>query len=49
MVSYICTNCNFRLNSERLQKDCPYCGKRALEKEKSAEELLDEVTGILNE
>ena len=41
---YVCSNCNFRCNIDH--KECPYCGKRTLEKERSAEELLDDVDQI---
>ena len=30
-------------------KECPWCGRNTLEKEGSAEELLDEVDSIINE
>jgi len=46
MGKYVCLNCNFRFSSEH-PFDCPYCGKQKFEKEKNAEELLDEVDGIL--
>ena len=48
MTRYICTACNFRFNSEN-PKECPYCGRSRIEKEKSAEELLEEVDKILDE
>ena len=48
MVKSICTNCRFRCDKENVS-ECPYCGKDTLEKEKSAEELLEEVDRFLNE
>jgi len=48
MARYICRHCNFRFNAER-PSDCPYCGRNTLEKEKSAEELLDEIGKALEE
>ena len=45
-MRHICTNCNYRFNAEN-PRDCPYCGKEMLEKEKSAVELLDEVDKLL--
>ena len=48
MGKYICTNCNYRFNSEN-PFDCPYCGKKTLEKEKSAEELLEQVERLLED
>jgi predicted RNA-binding Zn-ribbon protein involved in translation (DUF1610 family) len=46
MVKFLCKNCNYRFESERVF-DCPYCGEDSIEKEKTAEELLDEVDRIL--
>ena len=46
MVKFICTNCNYKFESEN-PSDCPYCGKDSLEKDKSAEELLEEVGRLL--
>ncbi len=48
MAGYICKHCNFRTNKEKML-ECPWCGRDTLEKEGSAEELLDEVNGIINE
>jgi DNA-directed RNA polymerase subunit RPC12/RpoP len=48
MVRYICPNCRFYLEAEKAV-ECPYCGKRTLEKERDAEELLDEIDKILKE
>jgi len=49
MVNFICTKCKYRFGSTRNPDACPYCNDSTLEKEKSASELLDEVTGILEE
>lgn len=46
-MGYICVNCKFRPKGP--EKECPYCGKRTVEKEKSAEELLNEVDGLLKD
>ena len=46
MGRYLCTNCNYRFESQR-PLDCPYCGMDQIEKEKSASELLEEVERIL--
>ena len=40
--------CNFRFDAES-PKECPYCGKETLERDKSAEEILDEVEKLLGE
>ncbi|GBE20430.1 hypothetical protein BMS3Abin17_01171 [archaeon BMS3Abin17] len=44
MVRFACKNCNYRFNSEvnHTEKKCPYCGKKDVIKEPSAEELLKE-------
>jgi len=46
MVKYVCSKCNYRFEAESA-KTCPYCGQEAIGKEKSAAELIDEVTSIL--
>jgi rubrerythrin len=48
MVVFICRHCRFRFNAEK-PRDCPYCGRDTLEREKSAEELLDDVNDLLQE
>jgi DNA-directed RNA polymerase subunit RPC12/RpoP len=48
MVRYICRHCKFKCEVMR-SSECPYCGRNTLEKEKSAEELLDEVERVLEE
>jgi len=41
MAAFRCKNCGFRTEKSRGNK-CPYCDRETLEKEQSAEELLDE-------
>ncbi|MDD5193313.1 MAG: DNA-directed RNA polymerase subunit P [Candidatus Nanoarchaeia archaeon] len=48
MVKYVCKHCKFRCESKILI-ECPYCGRDSLEKEKSAEELLNDINDILND
>ncbi|MGV8151962.1 MAG: hypothetical protein ACP5OG_02685 [Candidatus Nanoarchaeia archaeon] len=48
MVVYICKHCRFRFNANN-PKDCPYCGRNTLEREKTATELLDEVENMLED
>jgi len=47
MGRYVCTNCNYRFESSKLS-ECPYCGVNKVEKEKTAEELLEEIDDLLN-
>jgi len=42
MTNYICSNCGFRFETEKVKK-CPYCSGSRIEKEKSAEELVEEI------
>jgi DNA-directed RNA polymerase subunit RPC12/RpoP len=44
-MGYVCTNCNFRPKIGH-PLECPYCGKKTIEKERSAEELLDDIDKI---
>lgn len=48
MAKWVCTGCNFRFESGFVI-ECPYCGRKNIEKEPSAEELLDEVKRLLEE
>jgi len=44
MESFVCTNCGYRFSSEKgNSKKCPYCNGENIEKEKSAEELVDNI------
>tara|TARA_Y100000034_G_scaffold19272_1_gene21691 strand:- start:13811 stop:13936 length:126 start_codon:yes stop_codon:yes gene_type:complete len=40
MAEFVCKNCNYRFKSEKIKEVCPYCGKKELIKEPSAEDLL---------
>jgi len=42
MINVVCCHCGFRFEAERKGK-CPYCSSTNVGKEKSAEELIDEV------
>ena len=47
MVKYVCKNCNYRFESEQAH-NCPYCDREdTIEKEKSASEILEEVSTLL--
>jgi hypothetical protein len=48
MVGYICKHCKFRTDKDSI-RECPWCGRNSLEKEKSANELLDDINNILEE
>ena len=41
MTNFICTECGYRFESETKGKKCPYCAGDSIEKEKSAEELVN--------
>jgi DNA-directed RNA polymerase subunit RPC12/RpoP len=52
MTTFICSQCNYRFDAEteKIPKRCPYCGKaNCVRKEKSAEDLVDEVSRVLDE
>ena len=49
MENLICMNCNFRFKREKLVNLCPYCNKRAVAKESSAEDIVGEVDDLLKE
>ena len=44
MTNFICTECGYRFDSEKGKpKTCPYCSGGRVEKERTAEELVNEV------
>jgi DNA-directed RNA polymerase subunit RPC12/RpoP len=43
---YICSSCNFGFMSDR-PSECPYCGKKTLEKDRDAETFLKDIDDIL--
>lgn len=43
MAKFICKSCGFRTEREKLDK-CPYCDRNSMEIEKSAAELLDDIS-----
>jgi rRNA maturation endonuclease Nob1 len=48
MGKYVCTGCDYVFEGDNLC-GCPYCGCDSIKKEKTAEELLDEIEEILEE
>jgi len=48
MAKWVCKSCNYRFDL-KAPLDCPSCGKDSIEKEKDAEELLEEIEDILGE
>lgn len=43
-MNFVCNECGYRFEAgEKKAKKCPYCSGKRVEKEKSAEELIDEV------
>ncbi len=48
MARFVCSKCNYRFEAEK-KDSCPYCGEDSIEQEKSASELIDEVTDMLAE
>lgn len=44
----MCKNCGYKFDSFRNEVDnCPYCDKKGIEEEKSAEEIVKEVEKLL--
>jgi len=42
MAIFVCTECGYRFESiKEKPKSCPYCSKGRVEKEKTAEELVN--------
>ena len=49
MTKFFCTNCKYNLNAEKKPRTCPYCNEDKIEEEKSACEILQEVSDMLKE
>jgi len=44
MTIFVCKECGYRFESEKGKlKKCPYCSGDEVEKEKTAEELIDNI------
>ena len=44
MGNFVCVECGYRFQSDlKKSKKCPYCSGDNIEKEKSAEELVDNI------
>ncbi len=48
MVKFVCVSCNYRFESDKTEA-CPYCNSKSVEKEQSAEEILEEVGDLIRE
>ena len=46
MTKFVCSKCNYRFEAEKVDS-CPYCGDETVDREKSASELINEVTNML--
>jgi DNA-directed RNA polymerase subunit RPC12/RpoP len=42
MTNFVCKNCGYQFEAEEGKK-CPYCGKKRIEKEKSAKDLVKDI------
>ncbi len=47
MDNYICANCKFKFKAMKLPSACPYCNKKSVEKDKTADELVEEIEELL--
>ncbi len=43
MVNFVCLECGYRFSADLKNKKCPYCNGEHAEKDKSAEELVNEL------
>jgi len=49
MIKFVCQDCNYKFEAKENPKTCPYCGKNSVEGEKTASDLLTEVSKTLEE
>lgn len=47
MTKYFCKKCGYKFESENIKEACPYCGQKDISEEQSAEEILEDVSKIL--
>jgi rubrerythrin len=47
MENFICRNCKYKFKASLQPAACPYCDKAAVEKERSAEEIVEDVEMML--
>ena len=47
MVSYFCKECGYRFENEKKKEMCPYCGKKSVAVEQTAEEIVEDIEKIL--
>ena len=47
MENFICSNCKYKFKANIMPKACPYCNKRTVEQERSAEDIVDEVSSLI--
>lgn len=48
MARYFCKKCGYKFESDKIKDMCPYCGKKEISEEQTAEELISDVENILN-
>ena len=48
MAKFVCSKCNYRFQAQKAD-NCPYCGENSISEEKSASELVEEVSDMLKE
>jgi len=48
MENFVCINCKYKFSARTKPSLCPYCNKSSIEKEKSAEDLLNEIDALVN-
>jgi rRNA maturation endonuclease Nob1 len=47
MGRYFCQKCGYKFESEKIKEICPYCGKKTVKEEETAEEIMKDVEKIL--
>jgi len=49
-MGFRCSKCSYRTEANKNFRECPWCGRiDGMEKDKDADGLLDEITGVLND
>lgn len=49
MTKFFCTHCKYKFEAKEQSATCPYCNEGTVEPEKSASDIVDEVSSMLEE
>ncbi len=48
MANYFCKECGYKFKNDKKKDACPYCGKKSISEEQTAEEIIEDIEKTLN-